>query len=129
YACLVGLDRPSLSGRDEGEVCRITSLLVRRPDGRLSKNTARRGTKAKPSGVGTPTALLFVGDVPKRDIRLNRAPDAPRSQPTSAIQRQLPAKAVEPLRPLPLRLSSRTQSRWREILLLSTRCVSSTRIG
>jgi len=24
---LVGLDRPSLSGRDEGEVSRITSLL------------------------------------------------------------------------------------------------------
>ena len=31
----------------------------RRPDWRLSKNTAGRGTKAKPSGVGAPTALLF----------------------------------------------------------------------
>src|SRR5262249_35355048 len=53
----LGLGRPSLNGRT-GRRCGFAPP-VRQPNGGRSKNTARMGTKAKPSGVGAPTALLF----------------------------------------------------------------------
>src|SRR6516164_1473753 len=60
YSSSVKLDRPSLSGRDEGEVCRITSLPGFDTQRMLSKNTARRGDEGKAIGCVPPTALLFV---------------------------------------------------------------------
>ena len=58
YAALVGLGRPS--AWDEGEDRAHTSLPVSTTRTMLSKKAARMGDKAKPSGVGAPTALLFV---------------------------------------------------------------------
>src|SRR6516225_10679068 len=60
----VGLGRPSAAERKVGTKVKFAASLhcpVRQPDGMLSENTARGGTKAKPSGASAaPTALLFV---------------------------------------------------------------------
>src|SRR6516225_710410 len=50
----VGLGRPSAAERKVGTKVKFAASLhwpVRQPDGMLSENTARGGTKAKPSGV------------------------------------------------------------------------------
>ena len=41
---------------------------------RTMLNTARKGDKAKPSGVGAPTALLFVQAINTRSLRSNSWP-------------------------------------------------------
>jgi hypothetical protein len=61
-----------LSGRDEGEVFRITSLPVSTAQRLLSKKTARMGDEGKAVGCVTLTALLSGGELHQ---------NAPRSAP------------------------------------------------